>query len=100
MINIRNKEHLRYIENNKPQSTYALNILKKGHEYRPLEETMQLENICTKGLHMNSWEDTYIVELRRKYLLVTQQHQIEQNIIFDVIQTTTPPQDNHCLLHA
>jgi len=38
---LRNKDHFRYIENNKPQSAYILNVLNKRLEYGHLERTMQ-----------------------------------------------------------
>jgi len=99
-ISIRYKEHIRYIKTNNPQSAYALHILNNRHEYGPQKETMQLLKTCTKGKHMNSWEAMYIQEYHRKDLLVTEQQPFDHNILFDIIQTTTPPHDNHGLLHA
>jgi len=82
MINIRYKEHIRYIKTNNPQSAYALHIRNNRHEYGPQEETMQLVKTCTKGKNMKSWEQPG-----------------DHNILFDILQTITP-RDNHRLLHT
>ena len=55
-INIRHKEHIRYIRNRKPLSTYALHILQNRHEYETIADALQLLNACQKGTCMNCWE--------------------------------------------
>jgi len=98
-INIRYKEHIRYIKTNNPQSAYALHILNNRHEYGPQEETMQLVKTRTKDKHTNSWEAMYIQEYHRKGMLVTEQQPGDHNVLFDIIQTITP-RDNYGLLHT
>jgi len=49
---------------------------------------------------MNGWEAMYIKEHQRKDLLGTEQKPFELNLLFDIIQTTTTPNNNHGLLYA
>jgi len=58
-INIRYKEHIRYIKYNNPQSAYAAHILQNRHEYGPQEETLHLLKHCHKGTWMTCWENLY-----------------------------------------
>jgi len=39
---LRHKEHLRYITNNNPITTYAMHILHNGQEFGPTDETLKL----------------------------------------------------------
>ena len=41
-LNIRFREHIRYIRNNNPQSAYALHILQNQHEYGQINSIMTL----------------------------------------------------------
>ena len=41
-INIRYKEHIRYIRTNNPTSAYATHILNKNHEYGSANNTVQI----------------------------------------------------------
>jgi len=59
-INVRHKEHIRYIRTNNPLSAYALHILWNRHEYGTTADTLQLLKTCQKGTHMNCWEALYI----------------------------------------
>jgi len=52
-INVRRKEHVRYIRTNNPLSAYALHILRNRHEYGTIADTLQLLKTCQKGTHMN-----------------------------------------------
>ena len=52
-IGIRHKEHIRYIRTNDPQSAYALHILHNRHEYRTIENMLQLLKTCRKSTRMN-----------------------------------------------
>ena len=54
------KEHMRYIRTNNPQSAYALHILQNIHDYVPTVDTLQLPKACSKGTHVNCWETLYI----------------------------------------
>ena len=41
-INVRHKEHTRYVRTNNPLSAYALHILQNRHEYGTMADTLQL----------------------------------------------------------
>jgi len=55
-INIRHREHIRYIRTNNPLSAYALHILQNRHEYGSIADTLQLLKTSSKGTHMKCWE--------------------------------------------
>jgi len=55
-ITVRHKEHIRYIKNCNPISTYAAHILHNRHEFGTVEDTLQLIRSCRKGSRMNQWE--------------------------------------------
>jgi hypothetical protein len=59
-INVRYKEHIRYIRTNNPKSAYATHILEIKHEYRTRGSTLQLLQACQKGTRMDCWEAFYI----------------------------------------
>jgi hypothetical protein len=47
-INVRHKEHTRYIRTKNPKSAYAAHILDNRHEYGTEEDTLQLLQACQK----------------------------------------------------
>jgi len=55
-INVRHKEHIRYVRTNNPLSAYALHVLQNRHEYGKIEDTFQLLKTCRKGTRMNCWK--------------------------------------------
>ena len=59
-IDIRHKEHIRYIRTNNLQSAYAKHILQNRHEYGTIENTQQLLKTCRKSTLMNCWETLYM----------------------------------------
>jgi len=59
-INVRHKEHIRYITTNNPVSTYALHILQNRQEYGTITGALQLSKACQMGTRMNCWEAFYI----------------------------------------
>ena len=58
-INVRHKEHIRYIRTNNPLSAYALHILQNRHEYGTISDTLQPLKTCQKGTRVNCWEALY-----------------------------------------
>jgi len=52
-VNVRHKEHIRYIRTNNPLSAYALHILQNRHEYGTIADTLRLLKTCQKGTRMN-----------------------------------------------
>jgi len=85
-INIRHKEHIRYIKTNNPQSAYAMHILNNRHEYGPAKETLQLLRPCSKESQMNSWEAMIIQLHHHRKTLITEQQPYEHNILYDCMQ--------------
>ena len=55
-VNVKFKEHVRYIRPNDSTSAYAAYILENRHEYGTKENTLQLLKACQKGLLMDCWE--------------------------------------------
>jgi hypothetical protein len=53
-LKIRYQEHIRYINNNDPQSAYAQHILHSRHKYGPIDKTMTLLKPLPYYFHMNS----------------------------------------------
>jgi hypothetical protein len=61
-INVRYKEHIRYIRTNNPKSAYVTHVLDNRHEYGTEENTLQLLQVCQKGTRMDCWEALYVQE--------------------------------------
>jgi uncharacterized protein YecT (DUF1311 family) len=59
-INVRYKEHIRYIRTNNSTSAYAAHILQNRHECGTAADTLQLLKACWEGTQMNCWEAFYI----------------------------------------
>jgi hypothetical protein len=59
-LDIRYKEHIRYIKNNNGQSAYAIHILNNLHNFGPIDTTMTLIHKAHKGKRMNTLENYYI----------------------------------------
>ena len=55
-IEIRHREHVRYIKTNNPLSSYALHIINNRHEYGNPEHTIKLLQTWGKGKIMNCWD--------------------------------------------
>ena len=72
-IDIRFKEHIRYIRSNNSTSVYAAHIIENRHEYGTKENTLQLLKPCRKGKHMDCWEALYMQELHHKQVLIGEQ---------------------------
>ena len=87
-INIRHKEHVRYIRTNNPSSAYALHILQNRHEYGTIADTLQLLKKCQKGTRMNCWEALYIQIFHQHNLLITEQQVNDSNLLYELANTT------------
>ena len=59
-LEIRYKEHIKYIKNNNGQSAYATHILNNLHKYGPIESTMKLIHKAYEGNRTNTLENYYI----------------------------------------
>jgi hypothetical protein len=49
-LEIRHKEHTRYIKTNNPVSAYALHILNNKHGYGNIKQTIEILKLCNKGV--------------------------------------------------
>ena len=89
-INVRHKEHIRYIRTNNQLSAYALHILKSGHEYGTITDTLQLLKTCKKGIRMNCWEalDSYMQVFHQHKMFITEQQINEPNPLYELVNTT------------
>jgi len=72
-IEIRHREHERYIKTNNPISAYALHILNNWHEYGNPKQTKHLLKTCNKGKKINCWESFYMRVLQQQALLIDKQ---------------------------
>jgi len=84
----RNEEHIRYIRNNDPQSAYLLHILKKQHEYGPMNDTMALLKHEQKTPMLIPYEQLFIQTYHRNGLLIPEQHIGDTNPLFQLITHT------------
>jgi len=87
-INVRHKEHIRYIRTNNPLSAYALHILWNRHEYRTIADTLQLLKTCQKGTCMNCWEALYIQVFHQHKVLITGQQVNDTNPLYKLANIT------------
>jgi hypothetical protein len=62
-LNLRFKEHKRYIRHNNPQSAYALHILQHLHEYGSMDQTMTFLKPATNTSVLTSYELFFIKSL-------------------------------------
>ena len=85
-INVRYKEHVRYIKTNNPQSAYAMHILHNRHAYGTAENTLQILRSCHKGSQMNNWEAMLIQYHHHRQILITEQLPYEDNILYSCMQ--------------
>jgi hypothetical protein len=83
-INVKYKEHIRYIWTNNPKSAYATHILDNRHEYGTKENTLQLLQACQKGTRMDCWETLYIQALHQSKVLITEQQVNNTNPLFEL----------------
>jgi hypothetical protein len=72
-IDVRFKEHIRYIRSNRPTSAYATHILENRHEYGTKENTLQLLKACQKGAHVDCWEALFTQVLHQQKVLINEQ---------------------------
>jgi len=87
-IDIRHKEHIRYIRFNNPQSAYAMHILQNSHEYRTTKDTLQLLKTCRKSTRMNYWETLYMHIFHQHKILITEEQIGDINPLYELANTT------------
>jgi phosphoribulokinase len=84
-LNLRFREHVRYIKNNDPRSAYALHKLNCRHEYGNINYTMTLLEQINKPSLLLPYEQMYIQIFRRNNELIPEQHPNEHNPMFELL---------------
>ena len=90
-LNIRFREHIRYIRNNNPQSAYALHILQNQHEYGQMNSVMTLLKHLNNPSLLIPYEQYYIQTLHREGKLILEQSPGEAKPLFQMAISTQPP---------
>jgi len=83
-INVRHKEHIRYIRTNNPLSAYALHILQNRYEYGTTADTLQLLKTCQKDTRMNVWEALYMQVFNQHKVMITEQQVSDTNPLYEL----------------
>ena len=89
-INVRYKEHARYIRTNNPKSAQATHLLDNRREYGTEENTLQLLQAYQNGTRMDCWEALYIQTLHEQKILITEQQINDTNPLFELAKINTP----------
>ena len=84
-LEIRYKEHIRYLRSNKPQSAYALHILQNRHEYGPMNETMRLLKQVNKMTSLIPYNCLYIKTLHQTGKLIPEEYPGDPNPILQAV---------------
>ena len=87
-INIKHKDHIRYIRTNNPLSAYALYILQNKHEYGKITDTLKLLKTWRKGTYMNGLEALYMQLFHQHKVLITEQQVNDTNSFYELASTT------------
>jgi hypothetical protein len=81
----RYKEHIRYIQNNDPQSAYATHIINNLHEYGDINDNMSMLKQINKGPYINTLEQFYIQLFAYNNKLIPEQNTGDYSPIFRLI---------------
>jgi hypothetical protein len=90
-INVRHKEHVRYITTDDPISAYTLRILQNRHECGTIAYTLQLLKACSKGTCMNCWLAfiyLFMQIFHQHKTLITDQKFNDPNPLYELANTT------------
>jgi hypothetical protein len=90
-LNLRIKEHTRYIRHNNPQSAYALHILQHRHEYDCMDQTMSLLKPVTNTSLLTPYELFFIQSLGHTKKLIPEQQTGDPNPLFQLAFKTPNP---------
>jgi hypothetical protein len=82
-LEIRYKEHIKYIKNNNGQSAYATHILNNLHNYGPIESTVKLIHKAYEGNRINTQENYYI-QYFQLHNIIQEQTTIKLNPLFQI----------------
>jgi hypothetical protein len=97
-LKLRYREHIRYIRNNYPQSTYAQHILCSRQEYGKINDIMTLLEPIIKTPMLIPYEQLFIQAHHQYVGLITEQNPGEQDPLFQLlIDTTYTSHDDTCV---
>ena len=80
------QEHIQYIKNNDPRSSYALHILNCRHEYGNINDSMTLLKRINKPVLLLPYEQMYIQSFYHNNELIPEQHLNKHNPMFEFLQ--------------
>jgi hypothetical protein len=90
-LNLRHKEHVRYIKYNNPQSACALHILNNQHKYGPIEKTMTLLKPIQNTSLLTPYKHFYIQSLYKAGNLISEQNPFEPNPLIQLALNPSHP---------
>jgi hypothetical protein len=82
----RYKEHIRDIKYNNSNSSYCSHILKTGHQYGSITDTIKVIRIQRKGKYLNTLERYHIYKVSREGVQMNDAHVDVHNSIFEALQ--------------
>jgi hypothetical protein len=85
------QEHIRYINNNDPQSAYAQHILYSQHKYGPIDKTMTLLKPFSNTSLLLPYEQYYIHSLHKEGKLISEQSPGDPNFLLLLAIDTLQP---------
>jgi hypothetical protein len=84
-FNVRFKEHIRAIKYNRETSGYAKHILRSGHSYGNMEDTMDVIKVERKGKHLDTLERFHIFQAFKQNTHLNDSNIDVHNPIFNTI---------------
>jgi predicted alpha/beta-fold hydrolase len=84
-LNLRFREHIRYIKNNDHCLTYALHMLNCRHEYGNISDTVTLLKQINKPSLLLPYEQMYIQIFHHNNELIPEQRPNEHNPMFELL---------------
>jgi len=94
----RYQEHIGYIKSNNPQSAFALQILKNGHEYGTINESTTLLKAINHAPSLIPYEQLFIQAHHQQSKLIAEQNPGEHNI--ELAIDTTGKSHKHISIHS
>lgn len=81
---VRYRQHINAIRNNRQNSKFTQHILETGHEYITLDQTVEILHIDKKEPKLNTLERSHIYDITKKGLSMKDIIIDIHNLIFDI----------------
>jgi hypothetical protein len=81
----RYKEHKYAFRSNYHTSNYAKHVAEHAHSFGPFQDTMQILQLQSKGIHLNTIERFYTYSEFKKQTHLSDEHNISPYNIFDAL---------------